>query len=253
MSAELHVQVCGGFGNRVRAMISAICWGEDLGRRVTIWWWESDMACRCGVEKLLDLSDLPSWVSVRGGYLDPSVPVCLQSDEFIAAGYPSAIKSYGHFHTSDPERWLQYLRRLRPVASIAERVALLPPSEQLVGIHIRRGDNQRAAEDSPLSAYVNEIWDRYREAPAFVIATDCSQAQYVLLCLLQHRCLFPARNIDRYSELGVYEAVVDFFSLARCRVILGSAHSSFTDMAAAYGSSELKIIRADATKDLPHP
>lgn len=243
MSAELHVQVCGGFGNRLRAMISAICWGEDLGRKVVIWWWQHDLACMCGFDKLLDLSGLPPWVEVHAGYLDPSVPECLQADEFVAAGYPSAMKSYGHFHSSDPQRWLGYLRMLRPIGPIAERIALLPPPDQLIGLHIRRGDNQRAAADSPLSAYVSEIWDHHRNARHFVIATDCPEAQYVLLCLLQDRCIFPARNINRYSEQGVYEAVVDFFSLARCRIILGSAHSSFTDMAAAYGSCELKIIR----------
>lgn len=201
------------------------------------------MACRCGFEKIIDFSGLPSWVTVRSGYLDASIPTCLQSDEFIAAGYPEAIKSYAHFHTSDPTRWIRYLRAIKPAASIAERLTFLPPPQELIGIHIRRGDNQRAAEDSPLSAYISEIWDHYREAPAFVIATDCSQARYVLLSLLQDRCIFPARNIHRYSEQGVYEATVDFFSLARSRVILGSAHSSFTDMAAAYGSCELKIIR----------
>jgi hypothetical protein len=239
--SELHLQVCGGFGNRLRALISGICWAEDLGRTLHVWWWSLDRACPCAFDKLLEVSSLPSWVTIHSGYLEQAVE-CLQSDEFVKAGYPTHIKSYGHFHSSDPERWLKYLRFLKPVASIAERVAQIP-RQNAVGIHIRRGDNLKAAEESPLYRYIDEIWTHYRNASPFVIATDCPQAQYVLLCLLQDKCLFPARNMCRFSEQGIYEAVVDFFSLARCPVILGSAHSSFSDMAAAYGSSELKIIR----------
>lgn len=243
MSAELHIQVCGGIGNRLRALVSAVCWGEDLGRKVVIWWWSKDLACFSPHEAIFDFSGLPAWVEVRNGCLDGQVPECLQPEEFIRAGYPSAFKSYGHFHTSDTPRWLRYLRAIRPVASIAERVNVLPPREELVGIHIRRGDNCRAAEDSPLSAYLMEIYDNYRAVKHFVVATDCPQSQFVLMCVFQDHCIFPARTIHRYSEQGVYEAVVDFFSLARCPVILGSAHSSFTDMAAAYGGCELKIIK----------
>lgn len=241
----MYLQVCGGIGNRLRALVSGICWAEDLGRRLIVMWWQ-DNSCQCSFDKLFDPSGWPSWVEIRAGCLDGEVPVCLQSDEFVAAGYPLAFKSYGHFHSSDPQRWLRYLRALRPVASIQARVDSLP-REGLLGIHIRRGDNYKAAEDSPISAYLYEIWKHYQGAGHYVIATDCSEAQFVFLRLFQWRCIFPAHNIHRYSEQGIYEAVVDFFSLARCPVILGSAHSSFTDMAAAYGGAELKIIREKQT------
>lgn len=239
--SDFHVQVCGGFGNRVRAMISAICWAEDLSRKVTIWWWVHDKACPCAFDKLFEYASLPPWVKVEDGYLEDAIE-CLQSDEFIGAGYPSRVKSYGHFHSSDPERWLRHLRALQPAAAIRHRAEQIP-RQGVLGIHIRRGDNLRATEDSPLSAYLFTIWEKYRDYRAYIIATDCPQARYVLTSLFPERCFFPARVQHRFSEEGIIEAAVDFFSIARCPVILGSAHSSFTDMAAGYGGGTLTIIR----------
>lgn len=239
--SDFHVQVCGGFGNRVRAMISAICWAEDLGRKVTIWWWVHDRACPCPFEKLFERSSLPSFVKVEDGFLEDAVE-CLQPHEFIEAGYPTHVKSYGHFHSSDPERWLRHLRALVPAKAIRERAEKIP-KEGVLGIHIRRGDNLRATEDSPLNAYLFEIWEKYRETRAYIVATDCPQARYILTSLFPDRCFFPARVQHRFSEEGIVEAAVDFFSLARCPVILGSMHSSFTDMAAAYGGATLTLVK----------
>ncbi len=238
---ELHLQVCGGFGNRLRALVSGICWAEDLNRTLHIYWWQFDRACMAPMEKLLDLSSIPSWVQIHPGFLEQPIE-CLQPSEFIEAGYPSYIKSYGQFHNSDPERWLRHLRALRPSRLIAQRVALIPRLDTL-GIHIRRGDNLRATEESPLSAYIEEIWKHHRETKNFVVSTDCSEARHLFQLLFPERSMFPARVLFRYCEEGVYEGVVDFFSLAVCPTILGSAHSSFTDMAAAYGGADLKIIR----------
>ena len=241
---ELHLQVCGGFGNRLRALVSGICWAEDLSRTLHLYWWNYDRACMCPIEKLLDLSSIPNWVKIHAGYLEQPIE-CLQPSEFIDAGYPTHIKSYGQFHTSDPERWLRHLRALRPSRLIAQRVAMIPRIHS-VGIHIRRGDNLRAAEESPLPAYIDELWRNHKETSNFIIATDCPEARYLFQILFPQKSIFPARVQFRYSEEGVYEGCVDFFSLAACPTILGSAHSSFTDMAAAYGGAQLKIIRGKA-------
>ena len=45
------------------------------------------------------------------------------------------------------------------------------------------------------------------------------------------------------SYYAIKDALIDLYGLSRCRLILGSYWSSFSETAAAIGGSELLIVR----------
>jgi hypothetical protein len=100
---------------------------------------------------------------------------------------------------------------------------------------------------SPVSAFVERM---KREDPEvlFVVATSDDGIQAYLEQNMPGRCIFPARVREPRDGMGsiegAKEALVDFLSLARCRRILGTYWSSFTDLAAEYGGAELEVIRS---------
>ena len=238
MSGEpIYLRVCAGLCNRLRALVSGICWAEDFGRPLVIYWFSGNIECPARFDVLFEKGSLPPWVTVidengMGGTR------CLQPAEFTYTKMDSInIYSYGQFHTSDKERWLNHLRRLQPISFLKERITTTTNS---IGVHIRRGDNRRAREVSTTELFLEAM--KMDGAASFVVATDCEDTRRLLEETFPGRCTFPARTLNRTQEIGIQEAVIDFFSIAQCHKLLGSANSSFTECAAMYGNSELKII-----------
>jgi hypothetical protein len=60
----LYLELNAGLGNRIRAMISGICWAERLCRRLVIWW-PVKPECAAGFSILFNGSRLPDWIEIR--------------------------------------------------------------------------------------------------------------------------------------------------------------------------------------------
>ena len=243
--SEVHLQVLAGLANRLRAMISGICLAEDLGIKLVVHW-SIDHACAAKFESLFDPKTLPPFVTVTHLPLLKAYS-CLSTEDMDHVKKvwdrqkPLVLKSYGHFHRSDMPRWTRYLRALVPTEEIQKEVeARLPPFDQsrFVGVHIRRGDNVKSIEASPLSAFLKRM---DQEDSVFVVATDDGLIREQLKARYPARVWFPARTLERYTEEGMKEAVIDFFCLTRCPRILGSVYSSFSEMAGLYGNSQLEF------------
>ena len=243
--SELHLQVLAGLANRIRAMISGICLAEDLGIKCIVHW-SIDHACGAPFESLFNPASLPDFVSVTHLPLLKAYQ-CLSIDdmEHVKKVWdrqkPLVLKSYGHFHRSDMPRWTRYLRKLQPTEEIYKGVeARLPPFDQsrFLGVHIRRGDNLKSIEASPLQAFLKRMDE---DDSFFVVATDDLWIREALKQRYTGRVWFPAKTLERHTEEGMKEAVIDFFCLTRCPSILGSFYSSFSEIAALYGGSKLEM------------
>lgn len=244
---SLFLQVQAGFANRLRAMISGICLAEDLHLDLYVYWNAQDSACSIPFEKIFDTQTLPPFVKVINGRLSKTVE-CLSSsdkDRILKEWDPTRdlyLRSYGIFHRPHMETWLNHLRRLKPTDSIKQQVdALFPPfeKERIVGVHIRRGDNIKSIQMSPFENFLEKMdsMDSF-----FVVATDDSQVKHFLAERYGGRILFPSRTLNRNTEQGMIDAMLDFFCLARCSFLLGSKYSSFNEMAALYGDCQLQLI-----------
>ena len=60
----LHLQVCAGFANRVRAMVSGICLAETLNMPLVVHWFPKSPECACRFSSVLDPESLPKTVKI---------------------------------------------------------------------------------------------------------------------------------------------------------------------------------------------
>jgi len=239
MQSPIYLEVCAGLTNRMRATVSGICAAEDLGRPIVISW-PKEYGFGARVTDLFDLSTLPSWISFSDTRLY-KLQSCLSPEDWakLCNQETIAIKSYGQFHQSDPARWLSWLRRLRPRKEFVDAIVVRAPT---VGIHIRRTDNTVSIEKSPTEVFIHAI-KAYPADTQFFLATDDPKEYDTISMKIPDRkflraCLIPDRN----TQVGIEEAFLDFLCLASCTEILGSAGSSFSEMAAAFGAINLNTL-----------
>jgi hypothetical protein len=110
-----------------------------------------------------------------------------------------------------------------------------------IGVHIRRTDNQKSIEGSPLEGFLQKL--RTQSGAFFVIATDDLEVREALAVEFANRCVFPAVVLSRRTEEGMIHGVADFFALTKCSELWGSVASSYTEIAARYGNLAVKLIR----------
>ena len=228
----MELQVCAGLANRLRATVSGICAAEAIGTPVKISWPREAVFGAT----FTDLFELP----VAGASFDDTflqgAKMCLSEADWDGRT-GLRLKSYGCFYRKDPQRWLECLRSLKPRAEFLPR---LPPNT--VGVHIRRTDNARSIKDSPTEAFFRAM-DAYNAATTFFLATDSTAERAAVLARYPGRVVtIPTECYHRDLLKGIQEAFREFLGLAACAEILGSAGSSFSEMAAAYGDRPLLVV-----------
>lgn len=255
--APLYIQPCAGLANRLRALVSAMCAAEDLGRPLEIVWTEEAGICQVAFQRLFAQESLPSFVRLNTTWritpLKIPARMCLSPADWNAVEAraranpvePVFLKSYGHFYQSDPTRWLGHLRSLQPTPVIAARLTGMmtrATGRPVIGVHIRRTDNERSVRESPTSLFLEAM----RTAPPdtmFYIATDDPREKATAAEFFPGRVLMGSRVLNRFSAEGGEDALLDFLALAASTAILGSAASSFSEIAAAYGGKPLTVLR----------
>jgi hypothetical protein len=248
--AAIDLEPCAGLANRLRVVISGICGAEDLERPLRIIWTQEPGVFLGDFKELFDLpaSKLPRWVSIlHGGYAHPKPYSCLSPADWALQASrnpvdPIIIKSYGHFHQSDPARWQRWLQRLKPQARFVAKLDAIFKGSKPVGVHIRRGDNRHSIEQSPTDAF-EAAMDAYGQDTKFFVASDNAAEKARLMARYPGRILVAATILSRGSQEGGQQAFLDFLGLARCSEVLGSATSSFSEIAALYGGCPLRVIR----------
>ncbi len=242
----LHLQVCAGFANRIRALVSGICVAEKHNLSLVIHWFPMSPECFCRFGAVIDPETLPKTCKVVTEDLYQAIEV--QSRDTWDLVYRRwdqksdlYLKSYGKFYTND--KWETHLRALRPtrqVKELVDRRCANVPWERAIGVHIRRGDNKKSIEGSPLEHFLQKM--RENKNAFYVIATDDTKVKEQILTEFADRCVFPANVLSRKTEEGMIHAVTDFFALAKSTELWGSYWSSFSEMAALYGGIALTIV-----------
>jgi hypothetical protein len=247
--ATLHLQVCAGFANRVRALVSGICLAEDLQLPLIVHWFPKSPECACRFSAVLDPESLPKAVKVNpeDTYMSKEI-LSREAWDTHASSWDGKsdlyIKSYGIFYTNS--NWNDHLRRLKPsplVRQILERRTATVDWPNAIGVHIRRTDNQKSIEGSPLEGFLQKLRDQ--NDAFFVIATDDVEVREALALEFAGRCVFPAFVLSRRTEEGMIHGVADFFALTKCSELWGSVASSYTEIAARYGNLAVKLITQD--------
>ena len=247
----LYLELNAGLGNRIRAMISGICWAEKLCRRLVIWW-PVKPECAASFSILFNGSRLPDWIEIRDTQ-SSEIPTQVLSPEDARIFFEGKenldavhIKSHGCFWSRTDGvsniKWLGYLRALQPSAAVEDIYARWKSQGLLCGnvIHIRGTDNEKARRLSPLWTFKSAISEE--GDGDFTLISDDTMLLLELYECFGERMRIPERIRQRHTETGMIEATASFFVLARAFKVLGSANSSFSEIARDHGSCLLKIV-----------
>lgn len=240
----LILRVCAGLGNRLRALVSGLLAAEDTQRKLIVCW-PIERGCGAAWKDLFDSSRLPDWLTIQTVEFPYGLQECLSQEDWdaIPKSGPIELKSHGRFHTTDDERYLGWLRRLRPKREILLAVEDILRGQKPVGVHIRRTDNVRATELSPTQLFLEKM-SGYPENTLFWLATDDARERDHLEGQFGTQIIpYKSGTLNRGYAEGIKGALIEFVALSRCSEILGTAASSFSELAAAYGGCPLRIVK----------
>lgn len=253
----ITLETTAGLANRMRAVASAVTLAEEFHTDVRVIW-PMNLALNCRFDQLIEPID---HVEVRSSY-SPLWKIRKKIARFqyenvffsvtqkdnqklldcLSQGKDVFIQTISQFYDDG-----QY-QAFHPTASIAARADQLTPSEgnNLVGIHIRRTDNAKSIAMSPTELFIQEIRQELQRDPEtrFYLATDSREDEKEILNTFGSRIIVNReRDLRRYSNKGIQDALVDLICLSRCSSILGSYWSSFSETAAIMGKKkELHIV-----------
>lgn len=270
MTPLLTVVPMGGLCNRLRATLSARFVSETLGRPVRVEW-GSEPECGAAFDELFLPMDGGAFrIARRSWWNRPALrrecywPALVrlfcygeQQREYHPARHGELarfVRRHRRVYISTGYALADYpatlTRLLRPRPEIQERIAAVTcrfPSVT-VGIHIRRTDNEKSVQGSPVSAFRRRMEAEIQVNPdvRFYLATDDDALRRDLFADYPDRLILrQERPVRRDTLEGVRDAVTDLWCLAATSRIYGSYWSSFTDMAAEIGRVPLTVVRGE--------
>lgn len=265
----------GGLGNRMKAMAAAVHLAQESHSQLTVLWFE-DWGLGCRFDQLFCPMDSGKVSLRQGSPVDKllrdrprkrnfCIPLLFQKlffdarmDEeeatrrmyegfdFIpwAQGKRIWLASHVYFMAQDiPDNAFD---DFRPVPKLQRRIdeATAGFHGKVVGVHIRRTDQERSILYSPTPMFVA----RMREEPEdtrFYLASDDEEVKTELRKEFPGRILTLPRKADRGSVSGMEDALVELYTLSRTRKIIGSFGSTYSLTAGAIGRIEVEIIKRD--------
>ena len=115
-----------------------------------------------------------------------------------------------------------------------------------IGVHIRRTDHIKAIKQSPLTAFYAVMQQEIENncTTNFFLATDDEDVKREMICRFGNKIISCNDNASRNSVEGMKFAVVDLFCLSNTKKIIGSAASSYSELAAELGGIELYLAQS---------
>jgi len=246
--ASICLRTQGGFANRLRAIVSAVLWAEDLGSKLVIYWPVQPGHMACALEEILVADSIPRLCCVHQGFLTKAHQVLSAADMQTVISMRSLgedeirIESYSEFH---PE-----LRNERGIA-LFRKIEIQPLIENQIkhnyefpttAIHFRGTDHVNCLSRSPLSAFLSLIRSELLEDPGrtYLLCTDEPGVREQFIAEFgPDRIICPVTVRGRRLAEQQIQGIVDWLLLHKCPRILGSAGSSFSETAALRSGAEL--------------
>ena len=240
-----------GFCNRIRAIVSAVLWAEDLDARLEIYWPVEKGHMPAPLEHLIVPASIDRLTYVHNGYI--RAKQVLSVEDMVASIQASSdhvvIQSYSMFHDdliNRTERGLAALRKIQIVPSLTNMAQKAMPSGELIGLHIRRTDHVKCIAASPVQAFeeiVSKVMASWPQAYAgrFLLATDDAAVKERFRDLFGDAIVSPVVTLGRMTESQQEMGVVDWLLLQGCQKIYASAGSSFSELAAWRAGVELIV------------
>lgn len=123
---------------------------------------------------------------------------------------------------------------------------------KMIGIHIRRTDNEMAIRYSPTSLFVQKIHEEIEKNPKvmFYLATDDPLEEELIISKFPNKIIVhKKRSLDRNNPMAIEDAVVDLANLSHCEKLYGSYWSSFSDVASLWGGVTKEVLKTSSVTD----
>ncbi len=235
MSNTLHVQVLGGLVSRMRAVVGAIACCEATGRRLIIDWPKPEPAITSFQATFHDLWSNDYEVT-RGGvglFTKNLTDLAKDCDIQLRTCHLTDFMPY----YSKPLR--EYIAVLQPTEKVAtfSAEALEKFRRPVVGIATRCTNNHPMMVDLGW-------FERRRDAIAkecdvqFYLSCDTKDAFDRLSAPYPDRCITQDKTY-LYDRLGIMKSAADLYTLAACDWVIGTNHSSYSEMVALIRGAKL--------------
>jgi hypothetical protein len=123
---------------------------------------------------------------------------------------------------------------LVPTKALQSLIDSYDLGDRAVGVHIRRADHKLSHYYSPTSWFIAAMKKEVQRDPntVFFVASDSPDEEDRLRREFPDRILVHRkRSYNRDNPIAVQDALIDLYCLAKCRKLLGSYESSFSEMA----------------------
>ena len=271
----IHLKPSAGLCNRMRAIDSALALARSLDTRLDIYW-VRDHNLNCPFRRLFEPIKDPRVLlfdrSIRPLRFVPTYRYLYKFFRFIgtnsyafstrenerltAMGFSSGfaksltIESFARFYPN-----ASAFSDFKPADEIADRVTARIASfdQHTMGVHVRRTDNLKSIIRSPDHAFIAQMRDEITAEPLtrFYLATDSRKVKETFTGVFGERIITTAFDASRNTIKGVQEALVELYTLASTRKIIGSYWSSYSTTAAELGKIPLMRITTDLTANNP--
>lgn len=115
----------------------------------------------------------------------------------------------------------------------------------VIGIHIRRTDNELSIKHSPTCMFVERMKSEIGNNPEirFYLSTDDPCEEQCFLKIFGDRIIIHNKtSLNRNMPIAIVDACIDLYNLSQCSRIYGSYYSSFSDVAALWGGIKKEEI-----------
>ncbi len=267
----ITIKPFGGLANRMRALDSSYALAKEFGRPIHLIW-EKSFELNCSFDHLFELpknvtydeydigrkqlalkNRMTKALRKIGLFLPRGYDHYLFNDEIIVLenqGFNfEELKKFRRIYINTVEHFY----KSEPLFSIFTPIEKLQKiinghtqrfSENTIGIHIRRTDNANSVKFSPLSGFM-ELMDREIEksgSTKFFLATDSPETAKEIKNRYGERILLHEKVLDRNLEKGIQDALIDIYCLSKCKKILGSYYSSFSEVASQINNIPLEQV-----------
>ncbi len=269
-----------GLCNRMRAIDSAIALSQAMGKKLHIYWIKNT-GINCGFHDLFEPFP-PSVATIKNFERKPFylkdfsskskfISYILSHFQRILFGKVifieecsslfkqnfdfKQLKKYDKILIESQSRFFDIEKRslyndFKPKPEIRSQIEELVKhfSTDTIGVHIRRADNKKSIENSPLELFIQVMHKEIalnNRTRFFVASDDQAVKSELVTCFGERIILSSLKEANRNTKEGMVNAVVDLYALSRTKKILGSYWSSFSHTASHISDIEEIIVKKE--------
>ena len=258
---------CGGLCNRMNAITSGLLYAEHNDVDLHIYWQKND-ECYAAWHELFEPLDAPfhieemkSLVKLRQGckwnFYIPNMLRGLFYDKYTTSAHSDDFDAFigkaKSIYVASSNRFNEYCMKenlaqiFRPVKTLQDRIDRETASfgsNRVIGVHIRRTDNQKAIKASPIEKFIEYMNQEIHANPdvKFYVASDDSRVKDMLQSRYPDKVLMTDMCLRRNCVRGMQDAVVELYVLGLTHKIVGTRTSTYTLVASQLFNTRLVEI-----------